>query len=456
MSTTQLPLPGAEPADVGQQMHDLARRLWPICRSITGDGVRQTLSILREHLPGLAVHEVPTGTQCFDWPVPREWNIRDAYILDPDGRKIVDFKQHNLHVLGYSVPVDRALPLEELQQHLHSLPEQPDAIPYVTSYYVERWGFCLPDRLRRSLRPGTYRAVIDSTLAPGHLSYAELVLPGREPDEVFVPTYICHPSMANNELSGPVVCTFLARRLADRERRFTYRFVFVPETIGSIVYLSRNLEHLRRHVVAGFNVSCVGDERCYSYLASRHGHTLADRVVTHVLRHTDPAYHTYHYLDRGADERQYCAPGVDLPVATVMRSKYGTFPEYHTSRDDLSLITPRGLAGSLQVLERCFACVEANRTYRTPVLCEPQLGRRGLYPTLSTGWMSNAAKAVPDLLAYSDGTQDLLGVAETIGMPLWDLLDIVRSLLRESLLEEVGQRQGGSAAWAGNARRRSA
>ena len=297
----------------GDSMYSLAERLFPINRSLTGGGVRETLAILSEFVQHpssqLQVHEVPTGTPCFDWTVPKEWRIRQAWIEAPDGRRIVDFADSNLHVVGYSEPVDAVLPLEELDKHLYSLPEQPGVIPYVTSYYKERWGFCIPDDLRRSLVQGDYRVHIDSELFDGSLTYGELKIPGDQEQEIFLSTYVCHPSMANNELSGPCVTVHLARWLQSLTRRYSYRIVFIPETIGSILYLSRNHEELREKVVAGFNVSCVGDDRVYSYLPSRDGNTVADRVAQHVLHHTDPEYCRYSFLDRGSDERQYLQPG---------------------------------------------------------------------------------------------------------------------------------------------------
>ena len=419
----------------GQEMHDLARALYPICRSLTGDGVRETLRILQQKLPELAIHEVPSDTRAFDWTVPPEWNIRDAYLLAPDGHKVVDFQRSNLHVVGYSEPVDTKIALSALQAHLYSLPEQPDAIPYVTSYYQRRWGFCLSHREREALQDGIYRAVIDTTLAPGTLTYADLVIPGETMKEVFLSTYVCHPSLGNNELSGPVVATYLAQWVrAMPKRRLSYRFVFVPETIGSIVYLSRNLEHLKAHVVAGFNVTCVGDDRTYSYVPSRGGDSWADRVARHVLKHVAPAFRQYSFLDRGSDERQYCAPGVDLPVASVMRSKYGTYPEYHTSLDDLSLITPSGLLGGYSALRRCLEILEIDRCYKGKVLCEPQMGRRGLYSTLGTAQVSEAVRTRMDILAYCDGRHSVLDIAEILDQPVWVLAPYFDELVAHDLI----------------------
>lgn len=414
-------------------MHALATELFPICRSLTGDGVRRTLERLRE-ICGLTLHEVPSGTPAFDWEVPPEWNIRGGRLTGPDGQVVVDFADHNLHVVGYSTPVDVELSLEELQPHLHSLPDQPEAIPYVTSYYRPAWGFCLPHRLRSQLPEGRYRAVIDSQLAPGSLTYGELVLPGASSEEVFLSTYVCHPSMANNELSGPVVAAALARWVASQERRYTYRFVFVPETIGSLVYLSRHREHLRQHVVAGFNLTCLGDERAYSYLPSRREDSLADRVALHVLRHHAPDFRRYSYLERGSDERQYCSPGIDLPVASVMRSKYGEYPEYHTSLDDLTLVTPAGLQGGFEALRSCLEVLEENRVLLVTCLGEPQLGRRGLYNTTSSKGSSTPSRLFLNVLAYCDGEHDLVAVADKLGLPFAEVLNVARQLEAVDLL----------------------
>jgi aminopeptidase-like protein len=418
----------------GEAMIGLLRRLWPICRSITGDGVRQTLGILREWLPQLEVHEVPTGTRCFDWTVPPEWNIRDAQLTGPDGATIVSLRENNLHVVGYSAPVDRVLTLDELQPHLHSIPGEPEAIPYVTSYYRETWGFCMAHAVRERLQPGSYHALIDSSLESGSMTYGELVLPGADSREVLLSTYICHPSMANNELSGPCVTARLATWLAASARRFTYRIVFVPETIGAICYISRNLEHLRAKTHAGFVLTCVGDERAWSYMPSRAGDTVSDRVARHVLEHVAPGYTRYSYLERGSDERQYCSPGVDLPVCSVMRSKYATYPEYHTSLDDMRLVTPHGLQQSFEAYRLMIRTLEGSCTPHYRVLCEPRMSDRGLRPTLSRPGSADSGRVAMNLLAYSDGSRTLLEIASTIGVPAWELRSVADQLAVLELL----------------------
>lgn len=423
--------------EIASSMHSLAKELFPICRSLTGDGVRQTLDIIRRELGELSVYEVPTGTQCFDWTVPREWNITDAYVIDPEGNKICQFSDSNLHVVGYSLPINKTLTLEELQQHLHSLPDQPDAIPYVTSYYSDYWGFCLKDRDRQKLKEGEYQVYIDSELKDGSLTYGELIIPGDTEEEVFLSTYVCHPSMANNELSGPVVTTYLANwLLAQKQRRYTYRIVFIPETIGSITYLSRNLLEMKKNIVAGFNITCIGDERDYSYLPSRTEGTLSDKAALHSLKHMVDSYSTYSFLDRGSDERQYCYPGVDLPVCSIMRTKYGIYPEYHTSLDDLNLVTPMGLFGGYNVVKNAIGIIEANKTFKCKYLCEPQLGKRGLYPNISEKSSATSVELMMNILTYLDGTIDLLDLADKLSVDFWEVKKITDELFDADLLEE--------------------
>jgi aminopeptidase-like protein len=414
--------------EVGIEMHRWAEDLFPINRSITGDGTRATLDYIKKILPKLTIHSIPSGVRAFDWVVPDEWIVRNAYVVDEAGIKIIDFKVNNLHLVGYSERVDKWCNLEELNEHLFSLPDQPNAIPYVTSYYAKRWGFCITHRQRETLKPGRYRVVIDSDLKAGVLNYGELILPGASDKEVMLSTYICHPSMANNELSGPVVTTALARLLISKDRYYTYRIIFIPETIGSIVYLSHNVEHLKKQVIAGFNITCVGDDRCYSFLPSRDGNTLSDRVALHVLNHVDKQFKRYSWLDRGSDERQYCAPGVDLPIATIMRSKYGEYPEYHTSLDDLRLVTPEGLSGGFNVLKQAIEVIENNFILTSTILCEPQLGKRGLYPTLSTKESGKQVSKMMNLISYCDG-RAILDIADLINVPAYELLTILKPLI---------------------------
>ncbi|TSC78293.1 MAG: hypothetical protein G01um101433_327 [Parcubacteria group bacterium Gr01-1014_33] len=419
----------------GEEMYALVERLYPICRSISGQGLRQTLEILKERIP-LEMHEVPSGTKVFDWVVPKEWNIKDAWAANSKGERVIDFKKNNLHVVGYSVPVDIKIPLAELQKHLYSLEGEPDAIPYVTSYYQENWGFCVTENAHMALQDDTYHVHIGSELKEGSITYGEYVIPGRSKKEILLSTYVCHPSLANDNLSGPVVATFLAKWLALEPRRYTYRIIFIPETIGALAYLARRLGHLKKYVIAGFNLTCMGDDRAYSYLPSRNGATRADYAALYALTLLHPDFIRYSFLDRASDERQYCAPGVDLPVVSIMRSKYGTFPEYHTSHDDLSLVTPSGLYGGYEALRTAIEYIEKNTYYHTSVLGEPQLGKRGLYPNVSTAGTRAEIKAMMNILAYADGTRGIDDLSVAIKVSVDEMIPIIERLKKEGLLQE--------------------
>lgn len=422
----------------GREMYDLAAELFPICRSLTGNGVRQTFEVLKKYYEGIKLYEVPTGTQVFDWTVPNEWNITDGFIADESGRRIVDFQKNNLHIMGYSAPMDAHLSLEELQPYLYTLPEQPDVIPYMTSYYKERSGFCLTENLRQSLPEGTYHACIRSRLEPGSLTYGEILLPGESQEEIFISTYVCHPSMANNECSGPSLAIWLARWLSEKKhRRYSYRIVLAPETIGAITYLSRNLPMLKERVIAGFNLSCVGDDRTYSMVRSRYGDTLADKVLSAVLACHAPDYHDYPYTKRGSDERQYCAPGVDLPLVGFCRSKYHEFPEYHTAADNMDIVSPAGFGGSFEVMAKCIESLEFNRKYQVTCICEPQLGKRGLVPTLSNKETFRQTLAMKDILAYADGSNDIYDLSRIIGVPVELVITVLKQLLAADLVKAV-------------------
>ena len=426
-------------AAIGQAMHDFARRLWPLPRSISGDGLRATLREVQALLPGFELIEVASGTQVLDWIVPEEWRIREAWIQAPDGSRIADFAVNNLHLVGYSTAVDAVMPLAELQPHLHSLPEQPEAIPYVTSYYSRRWGFCLSQRQRQALAEGDYRVRIDAEHFPGAITLGELLIPGQSTDEVLLSSYCCHPSMANNELSGPVLLAWLAQWIASQPRRLSYRIVLVPEMIGSIAYLARHRQVMRERTVAGFNLSCVGDERAWSYLPSRHGHTLADRIARHVLGQLAPGFQSYRWHDRGSDESNYCAPGIDLPVASVMRSKYGSYPEYHTSLDDLDhVVTARGLGQSFALYQRMIQTLEQHCHPVAQVLGEPQLGRRGLYPSLSIKGSTAPVRSMLDLISMADGQHALVDIADACGVPAWELADTLERLCQAGVLAREG------------------
>lgn len=429
---------------IGQEMYNFCKSIFPICRSITGEGVRNTLKAINSRIRdtgySLSIYEVPSGTPVFDWTVPKEWKINEAYIEDESGNHIIDFKDNNLHVMGYSTPVDKWVNLDELKTFIYTQPDQPDVIPYVTSYYKERYGFCMSENQKNSLPQGRFHMVIDSTLFNGVLNYAEVVIPGESKKEVFFSTYFCHPSMANNECSGPVLSAELIRYVASlNKKRFTYRFLFIPETIGSITYLSQdgNLKHLQKNMIAGFNLSCVGDDNDFSIVESLYGDTLSDRVLKNVLKfHTNGNYSSYSYLDRGSDERQYNAPGIDLPVVCFCRSKFGEYPEYHTSADDMSLVSPEGFQGSYDVMTQVIDALENNKKYRINVLGEPQLGKRGLYPTVSQKGSYDEVMPLKNFIAYADGRNDLISISERIGVPIYRLIQIIQKLLSNNLLDD--------------------
>jgi aminopeptidase-like protein len=421
--------------DTGRNMYELAGKLFPICRSITGNGFRQSLEMIREIVPEIQVFEVPSGTAVYDWTVPKEWNIRGGWIKNMQGETIIDFNDCNLHVMGYSIPIHQTLSREELSEHVYTQPEQPEWIPYVTSYYKERWGFCMSERQKQALTDAEYEVYIDSTLEDGFLTYGELVLPGETDDEIFFSTYLCHPSMANNELSGPCVQTELIKYLKSlSHRRYTYRFVFIPETIGSITYLSRNLEALQQHVKAGFVLSCVGDNRTYSMVSTKYEDTLADRVLNNVLKFHYPDYIRYSFMKRASDERQYGSAGVDLPVCAFCRSKYHEYSEYHTSADNMDLISPEGLSGAYEVMVKVINALENNYFYQMQCKCEPQLGKRGLYPTVSQKGTKGDARYMQDFIAYADGRNDLIGISNILDIPVDKLIPIKDQLMEHHLL----------------------
>jgi len=419
-------------------MIDLAKELYPINRSLSGDGVRKTLKILQRENSELNIYEIKSGTQVFDWTVPKEWNCFEAYIITPDGKKICDYSKNNLHIVQYSIPFKGEMDLEELGKHLYSYSKLPEAIPYVTSYYNEKWGFCISENDRKKLKKGKYRVVIKSELKDGVLNYGDIVIPGKTEKEIMFSTYICHPSMVNNELSGPVLATFLAKYIKNIDNYYTYRFVFAPETIGSLIYMSDKLDKLKQNVKAGFILTCVGDEREYSYLASRYGNTLADKVALNLLENEIKEFKRYSFLDRGSDERQYCAPGIDLPTCSVMRTKYGEYPEYHTNLDDFNVVTAKGLEDSYNVYIKIIEVLENNFNYQVQVLGEPQLGKRGLYPTSCTPDTDySLAFLYRNFLAYADGSNDLIDIANIIGVSAYRLVEIAKLFETHQLIKRM-------------------
>jgi aminopeptidase-like protein len=427
---------GLDAEKAGAEMFRFMEELFPICRSITGDGIRETLRRIGERIP-LELHEVPSGTEVLDWTVPKEWNIRDAYIEDPRGRRVVDLADSNLHVVSYSVPVDARMPLSELKEHIHTLPDQPDLIPYRTSYYSEAWGFCMAHDKFQALEDGEYAVRIDSSLEPGGLTYGECYLPGETEAEVLISCHCCHPSLANDNLSGIALATRLAEHLNALSLHHSYRFLFIPGTIGSITWLAHNEHHVGR-IEHGLVVTCVGDEGPPTYKRSRRGHALIDRAAEHVLRHSGRPNRIVDFSPYGYDERQYCSPGFDLPVGVLMRTPHGEYPEYHTSADDLDLVRRECLADSLSLYLQVLDVLENDGAYvNLNPKGEPQLGKRDLYPPVGGQGAGSELMARLWALNLSDGQHSLLDIAERAGMPFVDVREAARVLTDARLLRSL-------------------
>ena len=422
---------------LSSEMYSWAKALFPINRSITGSGVRETLEYFKKIVPSLKILSFPTGFKAFDWTVPQEWSLKEAYIEDKKGNRVIDFKNNNLHVVGYSKPVKKYLEYDELKNNLHFIKDQPNAIPYVTSYYNKEWGFCLTYNQFLKLKKEKYYVNIDSSFKDGILNYGEIVIKGKSEKEIFISSYICHPSMANNELSGPVLAMALARELLKQEKKYTYRIILIPETIGSLCYLKKNLKKLKKNVIAGYNITCVGDEKGFSYLPSRNGDTLADRAALNILKSNVADFKKYTWFDRGSDERQYCWPGIDLPVCSIMRSKYGEYAEYHTSLDNMRFISKSGLFESFAIYSDVLGVIERNDKFITTTLGEPKLDKRGLYSTLSKKGDSNYSRDILNFLSICDGNNDLIEISNILEIPVSQIMDLKNMLLSKKLIKQV-------------------
>ena len=419
----------------GMQMIGWMKDLWHYPRSLTGHGTKETLKYLNNINQDLNIYPIKSGKKVFDWVIPDEWNIYDAYIEHESGKRFAEFSKNNLHVLGYSIPCNKEISLDKLLSHIYTQPNQPDVIPYVTSYYKDRWGFCMSENDKRSLPKGKYHVVIDAKKSPGVLEIADLVIKGKNSKEIFFSTYICHPSMANNELSGPVLSSALIQYIKSKypNPTYSYRFVFAPETIGSITYLSEHLKNLQEKVVCGFTLSCVGDERAYSHIESRMGNSLADKALQASLIDLDNVV-AYTFLERGSDERQYCAPGVDIPLCGFSRTKYGEYPEYHTSADNFDVVTEKGLNGAFNVMKSIIDAFEMKLFPKVNVKCEPQLGKYNLYPTVSQKGAHVDIIMRLNFLAYADGKHSLFDISKKINKNLRLVVSEAKLLEKHGLI----------------------
>lgn len=426
---------------MNESIFELLERLYPICRSITGNGVINTLNIINEHIP-INIKNIPSGTKVFDWVVPLEWNIKNAYIKDSSGTTLVDFSNHNLHIVSYSTPISQQISYSELASHIHTIPEQPNCIPYRTSYYKSNWGFCMKHNdFVKMEKNDIYTVNIDSCLKKGNLTYADIVIPGNSKKEILLSCYTCHPSMCNDSISGVVVATYIAKYLLNLNGKqyYTYRILFIPETIGSITYISQNIEHLKKHVVGGYVITCVGNQGEFTYLKTRHGNSLIDKITLYVLEHRNIPYKIRDFVYSGSDERQYNYPGVDLNIGSLMKKKYHEYPEYHTSADDLKFVSEKGLTESLNVYIECINVLEMNHSYKSSTICEPQLGKYGLYNNLGgecDKYNNNKIDGhlISKFLKYCDGDYDLIDISKKLNITLKISNIIISKLIKFNLI----------------------
>lgn len=424
----------------GLQMYELIKELYPICRSITGNGVRETLKIIKKHIP-LEIFDVPTGTKVFDWEVPKEWNINDAYIISPNGEKILDFKQSNLHIVNYSIPIKKKISFDELKKHLHYIPEKPDTIPYLTSYYKEDWGFCIQYNKFKNLKNGEYDIVIDSTLSKGSLTYGEFFIKGKTENEILISTYVCHPSMCNDNLSGVVLAVFLAKYLSSVSNFYSIRFLFIPETIGAITWLSKNEKHIKK-IKHGLVITCIGDNGKFTYKKSRKNNSEIDKICQYALKMSKHEYKIIDFYPVGSDERQFCSPGFNLPVGSLMRTMYGEFSEYHTSDDNLEFIKSESLQESFEMYKLIIDMVNKNKKFLTlNPKCEPQLGKRGLYNNLGAQQLYAEGKIIDRaylcIMNYSDGDNSLIDIADKANISFEIISSAAERLLKVNLIKEI-------------------
>lgn len=423
-----------------EEYYNLGKKLFPICRSITGKGTKKTLHIIKKKLKDLKIRSVSSGTKAFDWKVPPEWNIKDAFVIDKEKKKIIDFKKNNLHVVNYSVPVNKKISKKNLLNRLHSLPNQKKAIPYITSYYKRYWGFCVSDEFKKNFQKvyknkDKFKTVVKSNLnSKGNLNYGEYLIKGKSKKEILISTYICHPSMANNELSGPIISMLLIDYFKKKKNKMTLRFLFIPETIGSIVYLSKNLNYLQKYVISGYNLSCLGDQRQYSAMFSKYKNSPSDKALTQAFKELKIRFKEYSFLSRGSDERQYNSPKVNLDITSVFRSKYGEYPEYHTSLDDFSLVTKKGIKGSFELLKRSISILLKQKIPMVKYKCEPQMGKRNLYPNLSTKKTSRFTNSLMDFLQYSDGRTNLKEISKKIKVNYAATEKIYKLLIKKGVI----------------------